>query len=50
MLREDIYNVQSACISKFQSWTYKAYPSLFTKKQVQPKKRKGRKGKGAIRN
>ena len=44
---EDIYNVQSACISKFQSWTYKAYPSLFTKKQVQPKKRKGRKGKGA---
>ena len=43
---EDIYNVQSACISKFQSWTYKAYPSLFTKKQVQPKKRKGRKGKG----
>lgn len=44
---EDIYNVQSACISKFQNWTYKAYPSLFTKKQVQPKKRKGRKGKGA---
>ena len=44
---EDIYNVQSACISKFQSWTYKAFPSLFTKKQVQPKKRKGRKGKGA---
>lgn len=44
---EDIYNVQSTCISKFQSWTYKAYPSLFTKKQVQPKKRKGRKGKGA---
>ena len=44
---EDIYNVQSACISKFQSWTYKAYPSLFTKKQVQPKKRKGRKGKGS---
>ena len=44
---EDIYNVQSACISKFQSWTYKAYPSLFTKKQVQSKKRKGRKGKGA---
>ena len=44
---EDIYNVQSACISKFQSWTYKTYPSLFTKKQVQPKKRKGRKGKGA---
>lgn len=43
---EDIYNVQSACISKFQNWTYKAYPSLFTKKQVQPKKRKGRKGKG----
>ena len=40
---EDIYNVQSACISKFQNWTYKAYPSLFTKKQVQPKKRKGRK-------
>ena len=36
---EDIYNVQSACISKFQNWTYKAYPSLFTKKQVQPKKR-----------
>ena len=46
-ITEDIYNVQSACISKFQSWTYKAYPSLFTKKQVQPKKRKGRKGKGA---
>lgn len=43
---EDIYSVQSACISKFQNWTYKAYPSLFTKKQVQPKKRKGRKGKG----
>ena len=43
---EDIYNVQSACISKFQNWTYKAYPSLFTKKQVQPKKRRGRKGKG----
>lgn len=44
---EDIYNVQSACIGKFQNWTYKAFPSLFTKKQVQPKKRKGRKGKGA---
>lgn len=42
---EDIYNVQSACVAKFQTWTYKAFPSLFTKKQVQPKKRKGRKGK-----
>lgn len=44
---EDIYSVQAACVANFQSWTYKAFPSLFTKKQVQPKKRKGRKGKGA---
>ena len=44
---DDIYDIQSECISKFQSWTYKAYPSLFTKKQVQPKKRKGRKGKSS---
>lgn len=44
-VEDDLYNIQAACISKFQTWTYKAYPSLFTKKQVQPKKRKGRKGK-----
>lgn len=44
---DDIYNVQAECISKFQTWTYKTYPSLFTKKQVQPKKRKGRKGKSS---
>lgn len=42
---DDIYNVQTECVSHFQTWTYKAFPSIFTKKQVVPKKRKGKKGK-----